>query len=210
MIQPIAALTAWDHALFQAINSHHALFFDRLFAVITQLGNGWVSGPLLAALVAWKFRGPLFWRVFAVSTIAMTLSGVANDTIKGAVDRPRPPLYFSAAADGGAPRYAVHVVGPRFNRNSFPSGHANTAFSAAALLSILFGGAFWLAYAVAALVAYSRVYMGVHFPFDTVAGGLLAVVVVYGVWFSAMPAAGFRWSVRSGIRRKETPPENHR
>jgi undecaprenyl-diphosphatase len=66
---------------------------------------------------------------------------------------------------------------------SFPSGHAATSFAGATLLA-------WYAprltvplYALAALVAWSRVYVGVHYPLDIVAGALLGFVV----------ATAFRW-----------------
>jgi undecaprenyl-diphosphatase len=66
---------------------------------------------------------------------------------------------------------------------SFPSGHAATSFAGATLLA-------WYAprlavplYALAALVAWSRVYVGVHYPFDIVAGALLGIAV----------ATAFRW-----------------
>jgi undecaprenyl-diphosphatase len=62
---------------------------------------------------------------------------------------------------------------------SFPSGHAATSFVGAALLATFvprFAVAF---YALAALVAWSRVYVGVHYPSDVIAGALLGLAVAF-------------------------------
>jgi undecaprenyl-diphosphatase len=196
-------LKSCDIALFQAINGHHAAVLDWFFGAVTELGNGWVIGPVLAFLVVWRFRGSALWRILIVSTLAMFLSGFANDAAKASFNRSRPPLYFNGAISAGGGSYHVHVVGDTLNLHSFPSGHANTAFSAAALLSILFGGWFWLGYGAAALVAYSRVYVGAHFPFDTLAGAVLGMVVVYGVWLIVRRWSGLRWSVGRGLEPKD-------
>ena len=71
------------------------------------------------------------------------------------------------------------TVGKELSFGSFPSGHANTAFSAATLLSLEFGGWFWLCYIPAFLVGYSRIYMGVHFPLDVAAGAAIGIVIMW-------------------------------
>jgi undecaprenyl-diphosphatase len=85
------------------------------------------------------------------------------------------------AADGlaGLVKVAVHEHRPRGTHPlvaiphsaSFPSGHTATAFAAATMLTALEprAAAAWLA--LAAAIAYSRLYVGVHFPVD-VAGGI--------------------------------------
>lgn len=58
--------------------------------------------------------------------------------------------------------------------SSFPSGHASSAFTAAGVLSV--GDPLWpVYYAVAVVVASSRVYVRIHHPSDVVAGALLGV-----------------------------------
>jgi undecaprenyl-diphosphatase len=56
--------------------------------------------------------------------------------------------------------------------NSFPSGHAATAFAGATALSLVCPRAAPAFYLLAAAIAYSRLYVGVHFPLD-VAGGIV-------------------------------------
>jgi undecaprenyl-diphosphatase len=60
---------------------------------------------------------------------------------------------------------------------SFPSGHAATSFAGATLLSAFLPRLRLPLYLLAALVAWSRVYVGVHYPLDILAGALLGTVV---------------------------------
>jgi undecaprenyl-diphosphatase len=60
---------------------------------------------------------------------------------------------------------------------SFPSGHASTSFAGATLLALLVPHLAIPFYLLAAAIAWSRVYVGVHYPFDIVAGALLGTGV---------------------------------
>ncbi len=71
--------------------------------------------------------------------------------------------------------------------SSFPSGHSATAAAGALTLSALYPSFAPLLMAAAFLVVLSRVYLGVHFPFDVLAGGVIgtttAIVVLVGTGF---------------------------
>jgi undecaprenyl-diphosphatase len=60
---------------------------------------------------------------------------------------------------------------------SLPSGHAATSFAGATVLALVHPRAAVPLYALAALIAWSRVYVGVHYPFDVLAGAALGVAV---------------------------------
>jgi undecaprenyl-diphosphatase len=64
---------------------------------------------------------------------------------------------------------------------SFPSGHASTSFAGATLLALLVPGLAVPFFALAAAIAWSRVYVGVHFPLDVLAGAALGTAVALAV-----------------------------
>jgi undecaprenyl-diphosphatase len=178
----ISFLIHCDDKLFLLINSHHNGLGDIFFYIITWLGNGWVITPILLIIAYAKVPKKRLWLFILVSASGMIASGLINSKIKDIAHRPRPIAYFSQSqADTigtPSPHFKVHVVGQPLSYRAFPSGHTNTAFSAATLVALTFGGWFWLAFIPAALVGYSRMYMGLHFPLDVAAGALLGLFVM--------------------------------
>jgi undecaprenyl-diphosphatase len=142
------------------------------------LSAWWVKGPLfvLAALACdlvlarRAARGTLPWRA-ALTLAAVLLGSLASTLAKPLFDRPRPPL-----GDAG-----ISAIGSLPTSASFPSGHATTAFAAATALALLRPGLRWWALALAAGVAISRVYLGMHYAGDVAAGAVLGVAVGGGL-----------------------------
>jgi undecaprenyl-diphosphatase len=107
------------------------------------------------------------WGVFALTVVAVALADWSAMGLKALVDRPRPPLRYTE------PKTLVPVP----HDAAFPSGHAATSFAAATMLSFAFPRLAPFLYALAAAVAFSRVYVGVHYPLDVIGGALLGVLV---------------------------------
>ena len=72
---------------------------------------------------------------------------------------------------------------------SFPSGHATTSFAAAAAVAILVPRLRVPAFALAALVGFSRVYLGVHYTLDVLCGAVLGTLIGVGIALAARRAA---------------------
>ena len=107
------------------------------------------------------------WGVFALTLIAVALADWSAMGLKALIDRPRPPLRYAE------PKTLVAVP----HDASFPSGHAATSFAAATMLAFAFPRFAPFLYVLAAAVAFSRVYVGVHYPLDVIGGAALGVLV---------------------------------
>jgi undecaprenyl-diphosphatase len=181
------SVLAADVSLFKLINGHHTAFLDAFFWAVSYLGNGWVAIPLFLAFVIWRTPKSRRARVVIFVAVVFLISGVANIPVKRAVHRPRPSGYFIAPGAGApsesARSFDVHVVNDRLVAGSFPSGHASTAFTVATLVVLTCGVRFWPAFLGAALVAYSRIYIGVHFPLDTLVGAIMGAWISLAIWW---------------------------
>ncbi len=159
---------------------------DRFFSFFTDLGYLYGVVPIDVALVVLLFvRRQL--RAATFSAIALAGSGLLNVLVKGVFARARPSLWESIAPE---------VTW------SFPSGHAMGSATLAAVLIALawhtrWRWPVWFAMTVfALLVGVSRVYLGVHYPSDILAGWAAA-----SAWTVASFLAVYRlrprpWPVR--------------
>jgi undecaprenyl-diphosphatase len=107
------------------------------------------------------------WGTLVLTVVAIALADWSATGIKALVDRPRPPLLYPE------PKTLVPVP----HDASFPSGHAATSFAAATVLTFAFPRLAAPLFVLAAAVAFSRVYVGVHYPLDVIGGAVLGVLV---------------------------------
>ena len=131
-------LLNFDSRLFLFINLHNNPVLDWIFPSITQLGNGWVLIPILCGIILIKTPRKALKKVFLWGIISMSVSGILNTQTKLHVGRERPAYYFENTQNTEG--VAIHILGPKLKYNSFPSGHTNTVFAGATLLTFLYGG----------------------------------------------------------------------
>jgi undecaprenyl-diphosphatase len=122
------------------------------------------------------------WGVLLMTFVAVALADWSAMAIKALVDRPRPPLRYPTP----------ETLVPLPHDSSFPSGHAATSFAAATMLSFAFPALAPVLFVLASAVAFSRVYVGVHYPLDVIGGAALGVLV----------ATALRLLVRARLRSR--------
>jgi undecaprenyl-diphosphatase len=183
----------------------------RFTDFFTQFGlGGWYLIPAALCLVAanltdWRGlsrqRRMLVynWTCFAFLVLcAAGLSGLAVNLLKYGIGRAR-PLYFN---DFGVLSLHPFAMDARFA--GFPSGHATTMGAVFGILLLLFPRRWYIALAVTACIASTRVFVGAHYPSDTVAGfGLgLAFAVVSGLVFARLGFIFGQTSSKLPVRKR--------
>lgn len=154
---------------------------DRLFYTASALGDFSLLWHLAAAATA--LRSPHHERTALRLAVALGVESVlVNQGIKSLFRRTRPPWEPHARHQLRRPR-----------SSSFPSGHASSAFLAAALLSRPGGLPVVWCYAVATVVATSRIHVGIHHASDVVFGALVGAGlgrVALRAWPLPAPSTG--------------------
>jgi len=167
----INAIDLWDQNWFLFFNGFHAPFFDGCMVAISEKLT-WV--PLYIAvmyIVIKRLKLDAFWAILALILCIVIADQVSSSVIKHLVQRPRP----SHAEDLQG---LVHIVnGYKGGRFGFVSSHAANAFGFALLSSLIFRQkAYTIAIFIwATLTAYSRIYLGVHYPLDILGGIMVGV-----------------------------------
>ena len=167
VLKRLNPLDALDANLFLAVNHlPHTHLLNTLFYGLTVLFNGgaaWYVLMGIAALRKPRTMGGLLRNVALPLTITGTL---VEYPIKGYFKRRRPFITIIQAI----------VIGKKPGTWSFPSGHSAVAFGGAWLLNKKFPRWWPLRYLVASLVAFSRVYLGDHYPGDVMSGSLIGLL----------------------------------
>jgi membrane-associated phospholipid phosphatase len=155
---------------------------DVFFRFVTHLGDGWIFAPLL--ILAIFLQRWLYLFSFSALGLAVALTAGLAKYFFGA---PRPKVYFEEVLQ--LPNLVSIVPNVELNNSwtsSFPSGHTLTAFAVFSFLAFLSPrqslkiGFFALAF----LVALSRMYLFQHFLSDVVAGAALGLILAIFVYFS--------------------------
>lgn len=181
-----------DTELFLFFNGLHAPWADRFVYLLSQ-GWFWIPLYLLVISLIFKFYRKKGWMVLAVFVLTITLSDQTCNVLKNSVQRLRPSHTEAIATD-------IHLVqkpdGNRYfgGKYGFPSAHSANSM-ALAFLAIFFlsKGKKWvmvLAVVWSVLLAYTRLYLGVHYPMDILCGFMIGccyatlMTILYRKWLS--------------------------
>lgn len=154
-----------DFAILDALQNIHCAALNVFFAFFTYIGEGgavWIAAAVIAAIFAKT-------RKMSVSVFtALIFELIVNEKlIKNLVARARP---FTVNP-------AIDTIVHRPSSYSFPSGHTCSSFAAATVIFMYNRKLGIAAYAVAALIGFSRNYFYIHFPTDVLCGALVGIIL---------------------------------
>ena len=171
-------ITSLDLAVDNFIQQHwRSDFLDAVFGFITRLGDEGLIWIALAILLLCFKKTRKAGVVIGIAMILGALLG--NGFLKNLFERPRP-----FRTEGGLP-YPGIVKMPGIHSYSFPSGHTTSSFAAAVSLFLCNKKLGIPALVLAALIAFSRLYVYVHFPTDILGGfilGTACAILAYLLW----------------------------
>jgi undecaprenyl-diphosphatase len=160
-----------DRELFRFLNQGvQNWLFDQVLPFLTDIHRnpvGMVVLAILWLLLLTKAGRP--GRIAALLLIpTIALSDQLNSSIlKFLIERPRPCHEL----------VNVHLLVGCGSGYSFPSSHAVNNFAAALVLSYFLPRWTWAFFCYASVIAFSRIYVGVHYPFDVLAGALIGLMI---------------------------------
>jgi undecaprenyl-diphosphatase len=181
---------SFEEPLLLSINQNAAASLDRFFAGLTELASPkLIAGITIGlALILWFLRRR--WQGVYLF-VAVGGASALNYIIKPLVGRDRPQLWLSPTPETSF---------------SFPSGHSNASMALGLALILLAWPTRWrwpvlaLSVIFIALIGFSRLYLGVHYPSDVLAGWTLAAVWSVGLYLV----------VRSRLRAVRSPARHRR
>lgn len=186
----LSFLQQWDADLLLAINGWHCPFADQLMWLISgKFSSALIILVLLALPIRHRRWKETLTLLIAIAVVVLIADRVSSGIIKPLVERLRPthdPQLQSL----------VHVVNHyRGGLYGFVSSHAANLFGIATMVAIVMHNRHtWIAMmAWAALVSYSRIYLGVHYPGDVIGGmmvGLASAWIVAWLWKKAYQTTG--------------------
>lgn len=144
-------------------------FFDKLFPFITDVKHWYIAYIILFLILIVK--GGRIGRIAAVAIILLIITTDQFNSffLKNLVGRIRPCNIYSD----------LNVLVTCTESFSFPSSHAVNNFGAAIFFTKIFPKYKWSVFSVAILMAFSRPYVGIHYPSDVIGGALIGMIFGY-------------------------------
>lgn len=171
-------------------NGMHNTYFDYFMSAYS---GKWVWIPMYAAILYVMLRN-FSWKValccaLSVALVVLFADQVCDALIRPYVERMRPANLNNPLSE------LVHIVdNRRGGRYGFPSCHAANSFGLAFFLFLLFRKrwltVFMMAWAL--VMCYSRVYLGMHYPGDLLAGGLVGATGAWLVYRLFVKVSGYK------------------
>lgn len=165
-----------DQQILLFFNQHHSLYWDQVMWVYT---GKFIWIPLILSFVWVYFRQnwkDAFWVILIMALVVTVCDQFASTICKPYFARFRP------AQDPDFSQFVTIVNGYRGGRFGFISSHAANAAGMVTFTALLFRNRLYTSTAViwALLTCYSRMYLGVHYPGDILAGSIWGILSGWG------------------------------
>ncbi|MTH54475.1 phosphatase PAP2 family protein [Bacillus mangrovi] len=158
----IANMYDFECRLFRSLNRHFdRRFLNLYFRNITHAGGATLTIMMCLALIVFT-QGPVRW-VAAASAVSLAISHIPVAFVKKMYPRKRPYLALLETKCPANP----------LEDHSFPSGHTTAIFSVIIPFLLFMPGLAVLLIPLGVSVGLSRIYLGLHYPSDVLAGCLL-------------------------------------
>ena len=188
-------MISWDLSILHHINREwtHPLL-DWLMPAVSAI-NAWLPLLLLMVLLVLWHGGKQGRLMILCLAVGLSVSdGIISHTLKKVVGRVRPrdavENVMIRDLGKGSPEF-MRLFSPPIQRlsahtgdlrgNSFPSSHVMNLFAAATVVALFYRRSGAALYLIALLVAYSRIYLGAHWPSDVVPSIGMGILVGWGV-----------------------------
>lgn len=166
-------LISYNILLFYLINNGlQNGIFNIIMPILTDFGSLLAWGILCGLL--YLFGGTRAKKIAILGLLALFISNVIVFVLKYIIAEPRPFLVLGN----------VHQLIPETEIYSFPSGHTTSSFAAAIVIGLKYSlqlknkkiRLIYPLIAFATLIGFSRIYIGVHYPFDVIFGALMGMI----------------------------------
>ena len=166
-------INEYDTMALLYLNGKHSPFLDEVMWWISKTITWIPLYCILLILIIYRERSYRIIFIILFVAIAVALCDQLSVLIKNLVQRHRPTHNVEIAE-------LVHIVNDyRGGMYGFISSHAANVFGLAAFLSNQFKHYKWsiFLFSWAAVVSYSRIYLGVHYPLDIIFGAVLGILI---------------------------------
>ena len=151
-------------------------FFDFIMPIITHLGGFkiLIVACVLVFVLSIIYKNDNVKRIVLLCALSLLIAGGIAVLLKNAVLEPRPFVSLSN----------VHLLIAEDDPNSFPSGHTTSTFAVISVLMFKLRNKLWAVVLLfwGILIGFSRIYVGVHYPLDVLAGAIIGIVIAYLVY----------------------------
>lgn len=172
-------LNKLDTQLFVFLNKKNSPLFDKIMHWISDQESWYPLYILIIIYIIYKFKWKAILTIVFIALLVTLSDQTSVHLFKNVFERLR-PCHNSNLID------IVHLVNDHCGgKYGFVSSHASNTFAVAVFLSLLFKNRIFgfFIFSWASVVAYSRIYLGVHYPGDIIAGALLGASLGWLIYY---------------------------